>query len=387
MKTNMLACLDDAYTRRTLEEMIRIDSVVGNEKELAEYILGELEGFGVETELDEVEPGRPNVYGRIGGTAKGRRLHFNGHLDTVPVCEGWHTDPFTPVTKDGRMYGLGACDQKAGLACALTLFKALSGSRLQFPGELSFSGVIDEEAYSKGAKALMETDFGECDAIVIGEPYAGDAVKPVPLGLTGKVLYEITVKGHAAHGFRPENGINAIEEAARLVSALDQLPMEDHPDFGRAGTCTLKIEGGYTVYSVVVPDHCRIEINRLLVPGETTDSAVTDMEALVESLDLKAEATVDLKPPRYEPFMVSRSDPLMETFHQVYKEVVGIEPQYAYRRGITDANVYGERNIPCLHLGVPSGNMHQPNEFAPLDWLEPVTRMYALLAMRYLLAG
>jgi acetylornithine deacetylase/succinyl-diaminopimelate desuccinylase-like protein len=364
--------------------MIRINSIVGHEGELANYLHDQLVMLGLDAELHEVEPDRPNVYGRLPGKGPGRHLQFNGHMDTVPVCEGWETDPFTPIIKDGRVYGLGASDQKAGLACALTLFKAVIESGHSFRGELSFSGVIDEEAYSKGAKAMLETDLGECDAIIIGEPYGGDEHKPIPLGLTGKVLYDITVEGHAAHGFRPERGINAIEEAARILAALDKLPMVDHPDFGPGGYSTLKIEGGYTIYAVVVPDRCRVEINRLLVPGETTDTAVADMQALIESLDLAAKVQVGIKPPRYEPFLVSRTDPLMQIFHQAYHEVVGTEPLYAYRRGITDANVYGERNIPCLHLGVPRGNVHQPNEFAPLDWLEPVCRMYALIAARFL---
>lgn len=384
MTQALLSKLDPAYAQHLLEEMVRIDSIVGNEGDLATYIYDQLKKLGLDAELHEVEPDRPNVYARLQGSGPGRRLHFNGHMDTVPVCEGWATDPFTPVIKNGRLYGLGACDQKAGLACAFTLFKAVVESGHPFQGELSFSGVIDEEAYSKGARALLETDLAGCDAIIISEPYAGDEHKPIPLGLTGKVLYDITVQGHAAHGFRPEQGINAIEEAARILAALDKLPMVEHADFGRGSYSTLKIEGGYTIYAVVVPDRCRVEINRLLVPGETTATAIADMEALVESLDLAAKVQVDVKPPRYEPFLVEQTDPLFEVFHQVYQQVVGVEPLYAYRRGITDANVFGERNIPCLHLGVPRGNVHQPNEFAPLDWLEPVCRMYALIAARFL---
>ena len=98
----------------------------------------------------------------------------------------------------------------------------------------------------------------------------------------------------------------------------------------------------------------------------------------------KAEVEVAVKPPKYEPFLVSRSDPFMELFHEVYQEVMGVEPLYAYRPGITDANVFGERKIPCPHLGLPRGNVHQPNEYIALGWLEPVSRMYALLAARYL---
>ena len=385
MFEELAAKLDDPYTIRRLEEMIRIRSVVGEEAELAEYLRRELEALGFRCEMDEVEPDRPNVYGRMAGGRRGRRLMFNGHTDTVPVCEGWETDPFTPVVKEGRMYGLGSCDMKAGLACALTALRAFADSGFEFEGELLFSGVVGEEAYSKGARALLGTGYADCDAIVLCEPFPGDESKPIPLGITGKILYDITVKGRAAHGFSPHLGVNAIEEAARIIASLDRLRMRSHPRFGRGNLCTLKIEGGYRVYSVVVPDSCRFEVNRLLVPGESVDSAVEDMEELVGSLGLEAEVEVGTKPPRYEPFVLRKDEPIMKIFHEVYREVRGVDPLYEYASGITDANVFaGEAGIPCLHLGPRRGGAHQPNEHVPLDWLPPVSEMYALIAARFL---
>jgi len=385
MVQEVLAKLDDSFTMKTLEEMIRINSVVGHENEIADYLRGELEALGLTVETHEVEPGRPNVYARMKGRRKGRRLMFNGHTDTVPVCEGWETDPFTPVLKEGRLHGLGACDMKAGFACGLTAFKAFIDADLAFDGELMFSGVIDEEAHSRGARAMLKTDYAKCDAIVLGEPYPGDESKPIPLGITGKILYDVTVKGRAAHGFAPNLGINAIEEAARIISSLDRMKMRRHPKFGVGNHCTLKIEGGYKVYSVVVPDRCRFEVNRLLVPGESTESAAHDLEDLIKSLNLKAEVEVGTKPPRYEPFILREDEPIMKDFHEVYREVRGVEPIYDYVSGITDANVFaGEAGIPCLHLGPRRGNTHQPNEYVPVDWLPQVSKMYALLFARFL---
>ena len=384
MDDNLLSKLDNDYTLRLLERMIGIDSIVGNEGGLAEYLCGELHAIGLSAELQPVEPGRFNVYARLPGSGPSRRLNFCGHLDTVPVCEGWEHDPFTPVMRDGRLYGLGAADMKGGIACILTVLKAFVDSGYPFDGELSFSGVVDEEAYSKGARAMLETDLAGCDAIILAEPYSGDESRPIPLGITGKVLYELTVRGRAAHGFHPREGINAVEEAARIIAALDRLRLREHPDFGRGNTCTLKIEGGYKVYTVVVPDLCRVEINRLLVPGETTASALEDMEELVASLELQAQVEVHTKPPRYEPFLVSREEPIIEVFHHVYREMLGVEPLYAYRQGITDANVFGERNIPCLHLGPEWGNVHQPDEYVSLEWLERLPSMYARIAAGFL---
>jgi len=331
-----------------------------------------------------VEPGRPNIYARLEGQAPGRRLNFNGHTDTVPVVEGWETDPFTPVEREGRLHGLGSCDMKAGIACTLNMLRAFVESDHCFDGELSFSGVVDEEAYGKGAKAMLKTDYGSVDAIVLAEPYPGDETKPIPLGITGKILYDVHVRGRAAHGFRPHLGVNAIEEASRIIANLDRLDFKVHPDFGKGNYCTLKIEGGYTVYSVVIPERCRFEVNRLLVPGETVETAIGDMERLVGSLGLEAE--VRTKPPRYEAFVMDRGEPIIGVFDEVYREVTGREPLYEYAYGITDANIFaGEGEIPCLHLGPQRGGAHQRNEYVSLDWLPPISKMYALIAARFLM--
>jgi succinyl-diaminopimelate desuccinylase len=377
--------IDDCYTVRKLEEMIVINSVVGQEGELAEYLRGELEALGLRTETQEVEPGRPNVYGRIRGEKRGKRLNFNGHMDTVPVVEGWDTDPFKPVREGDKLHGLGSCDMKAGIASILTMFKAVQDSGHSLRGELSFSGVIDEEAYGKGAKAMLKTDLAKVDAIVLAEPYPGDESKPIPLGITGKILYDVNVKGRAAHGFRPHLGINAVEDAAKIVANLDKLSFLDHPDFRKGNYCTLKFEGGYKVYSVVIPASARFEVNRLLVPGETVQTVIADMERLVKSLNLKSEVEVKTKPPRYEAYVMNRDDPIMQAFDPVYREVMGKAPLYEYAYGITDANIFaGEGHIPCLHLGPRRGGAHEKNEYVSLSCLPSVSRMYAMIADRFL---
>ncbi|UCG03331.1 MAG: M20 family metallopeptidase [Candidatus Heimdallarchaeota archaeon] len=386
MTEELLSKLDLAYTRRLLEDMIRIDSIVGNEGELADYLKNEVEALGLKGELDLVEPGRSNIYARLAGNKPGKRLNFNGHMDTVPVVDGWDTDPFTPVIKDGKIFGLGACDMKAGIACSLNMLRAFIESNYSFNGELSFSGVIDEEAYGKGAKAMLLTDYAKVDAIVIPEPYPGDGVKPIPLGITGKILYDIIVKGKAAHGFRPHLGLNAIEELGIILANLHKLDFKNHPDFGRGNYSTLKIEGGYKdVYSVVVPASARMEVNRLLVPGETVETAIEDMERLVESLDLTAEVEVKIKPPQYEAFVLDRDEPIIRIFDTIYRQIMGHPPLYEYTSGITDANIFsGEANIPCLHLGPPQEVAHQKNEFVLLDELLPLSQMFTLIASKFL---
>jgi len=385
MYEDLLSKLDDSYTVRVLEEMVSIPSVVKEERTLAEYLKERLDELGLETELQEVEPGRPNVYARLKGAGKGKRLNLCGHTDTVPVVEGWDTDPFKPVRRGGRLYGLGSNDMKGGLACALNTIRAFVESGYRFDGELSFSGVVDEEAYGEGAKAMLRTDYGKVDVIVLGEPNNGEEGSEVHLGITGKILYDINVKGKAAHGFSPEEGINAVEEAGLILANLSKLRFKEHPRFGRGNYSTLKIEGGYKVYSVVVPASCRFEVNRLLVPGETVEYAVKDMIRLVKSLNLRSEVEVKTKPPLYAAYEMKEREPIVRLFDEVYRKVVGKAPMYNYSKSITDANTFtSEGGIPCLHLGPKPGGTHQKNEYVELEWLPLVSKMNALVAARFL---
>jgi acetylornithine deacetylase/succinyl-diaminopimelate desuccinylase-like protein len=331
-----------------------------------------------------VHPDRPNIYGKL-RMGDGKRLHFNGHTDTVPVVNGWDTDPFEPVQKGGRLHGLGSCDMKAGIACILNMIRAIVDSDTEFKGELSFSAVIDEEAMGDGAVALLDTDYRNVDAVVLAEPYPADESKPVPLGIVGKLLYDIHVHGTAAHGFTPEQGVNAVEEAGKILANLDKLELREHHKFGKGNYSTLKIEGGYDIYSVLVPAYCRFEVNRLIVPGETIEGAVKDMEKLVESLGLKSSVMVKIKPPRYESFEMDPEEPILKLFHGVYTDVMGIEPLYMYSKSITDANTFaGVGGIPCLHLGPKRGDTHKANEYVPLSWLPPCSEMYTRIALGFL---
>lgn len=376
--------MDHGYTLAKLEEMIKIPSIVGEEKELAHYLQDELDGLGLTTELHEVQLGRPNIYAKLEGSGPGKRLDFNGHTDTVPVVPGWTHDPFTPVKEDGKIYGLGSNDMKGGIASILSMMRAFVDSGHDFKGQLSFSGVIDEEAYGEGAKAMLKTDWGKVDAMVLAEPYSATKYSPTPLGITGKVLYDIYVKGKAAHGFRPQHGINAVEQAGIILANLPKLKIKESKGF-KGNYSTLKIEGGYTVYSVVVPAEARFEVNRLTVPGETVESVIEDMEELVASLNLEAEVEVRTKPPLYASYVMEKTEPIVELFDSIYRDVQGAEPHYEYSSSITDANTFaGEGGIPCIHMGPFAGGPHQKDEYTLIDSIPPVTEIFTRMAARFL---
>lgn len=386
MIEDVLGLLDDKYTVKLSEEMIAIPSVTGDEEALALYIQDKLDSYGMKTELRYVDEGRPNIFGVLNWGKQGKSLNYNAHTDTVPAGDNWLTNPFKAVIKDEKMYGRGACDMKTGIACSLNTIRALANSGVELKGELSFSGVIDQEATDLGAWDMMkDPKWRGLDGIVLTYSYCGDETKPIPLGLTGKLLYNIKLKGKAAHGFRPHLGINAVEDAAKIISNLNMLDLKRHPDFGTGTLCTLKTEGGYQKYSVVVPESARFEVNRLLVPGESIQYALDDMQRLVDTLALKSDVEVDIKPPKYEPYISTKDEPLMKILDSVYRQVLNKAPLYEYAYGITNANIFqGEQGIPCIHIGPQRGGAHQPNEHVKLKWLPPISEIYTRIALEYL---
>ncbi|MEW5922856.1 MAG: M20/M25/M40 family metallo-hydrolase [Candidatus Zixiibacteriota bacterium] len=378
------------YIVNLLKKMISIRSALPHEDPLAAFIADEIRTYGVEPIWHEIAPGRSNVYAFLDFGSGGKSLAFSGHSDTVPAASGWEHDPLSPIIAENRMYGLGAINMKAGLACMMAAFKALAETRKKsnFKGRLGMVVTVDQEGLSAGARAFLKTEYAGCDAMLHAEHFYGDSEKSyLPLAVTGKVLYKLVIKGKAAHAFRPHlGGINAIDDAAAIISRLNTLKMREHPLFGKGTICTLKIEGGYKEYSIVVPEHCEVIITRLTVPGETIDVAVRDMRQLIESLELKSTVDIQTPPPCYEPYVLDERATFVHNFKEVYRRVIGSAPHFAGHRGIVDANVFtGEGNIPTIVFGPKGANHHCAGEYVELQTLLSVARVYEEMARQFLL--
>jgi succinyl-diaminopimelate desuccinylase len=381
----ILAALDSIDVTSLLRDLVAVPSSVGDEGRLAEAVGEMLLADGFDVRYQDVEGSRRNVIGAFRFPSSGPRLMFNGHLDTVAAAAGWESDPLTAVQRDGRLYGLGALDMKGGIAASLAACRALIASGVPRCGSIMFSGVIDEEGCSSGARALVDQGGETVDAIIIGEPCAGTTASPIPTLTPGKVLYRLTVEGIQAHGFMPHEGVNAVEEAARIIASLDRLAQAEHPRLGKGPVSTLKIAGGYREYAVVVPDRCEAIISRMIVPGETSGGCKADLEALIDSLDLDGQATVEMVPPYYAPLETDTSTELFRVFEDVYATEYGRTPTYGPSVVITDASVFsGIGGIPTLVFGPTGSSIHQANEYVDLAALAACARTYALTAARFL---
>lgn len=253
------------------------------EEEVARLAAGWLADWGYAATTTEVAPGRFNVVARRGAeraeadgrAGKAPALLLNGHLDTVGVAG--MDRPFSGRIEEGRLHGRGAADMKAGVACILTAARELA--REETPGELIVALTADEEHASLGMQALASSGV-RADGAVVCEP-TGLAVMPAHKGF---LWVEARVAGRAAHGSRPDEGVDAIARAGHLLTALEdearRLGREtSHPLLGSASVHAGTISGG-TAPSVY-PSRCDLVLERRTLPRETKDGVMAEMEAMV----------------------------------------------------------------------------------------------------------
>ena len=241
------------------------------EEEIAKFIAGFLRRMGADVEMQPVEPGRPNVIGRL--AARGRARHaiaLGPHMDTVSV-RGMTIDPFNPVVRGDRLYGRGSADTKGTLAAFLWAMKRLAAARAtSLNTDIYFTGLMGEESGNDGVKHLVRRGksklSNKLDFAIVGEPTELDIVN----AHKGALWLRIATRGRSCHGATPERGENAIYKMGRIVDWLNRdyaaRLTRRHPLLGRATLNVGTIRGGSKVN--IVPDHCEIEVDHRTLPGE-----------------------------------------------------------------------------------------------------------------------
>jgi len=255
----------------------------GGEQALAEWIANRAEGLGAsDVVLDEVEPGRPNVYARFAGTGD-RVITIDTHLDTVGV-EHMTDDPFDGRIEDGCVWGRGAVDTKASFAIVLSVLEELRAEGKQPVPTVNVVGTVAEEAGGLlGASRYRDwlLEHGDrIDQLIVAEPTLCSPVH----GHKGGVGLEVLVHGHAAHSSKPHLGQNAISAAARIVAAIDaeQERLESlvpETPVGNGTISVLEIEGGLA--RNIIPPACSVYCGRRTAPGEDPDDVFAHLRNLI----------------------------------------------------------------------------------------------------------
>ena len=371
----------------TLAELVRINSVNSSyeggpgEREIATWIRRYFEQRGIEVWEQDVFPGRPNVIARLRGHDSTRRVILEAHTDTVSV-QGMTIQPFEPRIADGKMFGRGACDTKAGLAAMMHAVASLHEEGITPPCEIWLAAAADEEFSYRGVVKLCEGLTGH--AALVAEPTSLRAV----IASKGVLRWRIAVRGKAAHSGKPHLGVNAINHMARIILALEEdhqrLAARVHPMLGPA-TCNVGvIHGGVQVN--FVPDACAIEIDRRLLPGEKIEAVLAHYQELLDGLK-KKHPTLDAI---MEPPMIT--DEALETSAdcapaQLASSVLAEMGQNGELCGVpfsSDASKLSRQGIPSLIIGPGSiDQAHSAVEFVELDQVEEAYVFYRNFIRRF----
>jgi acetylornithine deacetylase len=356
-----------------LSEMVAIESVTpwliptgSGEGALARFIARRLDGTGAEVEIVEVEPGRPNVLARLRGTGGGPTLCVNAHTDTVGFAH-WPDEALVPRLDGDLLYGLGAADDKSGVAAGILTLESLARSGTRLRGDLLVACVADEEGVSIGSEHLARhyRDLGGIDAAIVIEP---QPTEDLVVEHQGFGWIDIICHGVAAHGCVPEIGVDAIAHLAEVITRLHKL---DNAAFvptasrmsGRTVFHTGTISGGtdYATY----PSVATLGIEIGTQPGEHLSDRVAEIEAIFAEIarqepSFRGEVAVRLD---RDPFQAEGHEALQETVAAAMTDVLGHPPTVTGMNGWTDAALMQAAGIPTVLIGATGGNFHTAGEW------------------------
>lgn len=397
-----LACVEDEAIIRFTQGLIRINSVNPNlesgssEADAVDYLYRAGRDAGLQVTIEEVAPGRPNCYCVLPGLEEGIGLALLGHTDTVPFL-GMH-DPLSGEIQDGYIWGRGGVDMKGGLAASIQALMALRRSGVRLRKGVAVWAVIDEESEHRGAYTLEQSKF-QADACIVTEP----SDLRLLLGCKGTAPVRIDLTGVLAHGSNPWLGVNAIEKAARVISALARLePQKIHiPELDMViqGSINVGVIRGGTQYNNVA-DSCSMFLDRRMAPGETQASVLAEIRQLLDTLgaeDPKFKASAEISRPdwHWEPIIrrglnpayTPPGSPVVAAVQDAYRQAMGKDITLGYTHGYMDMDfTVNGLGIPTINFGPgETAYSHTANERLRIADLLAAVRVYILAALR--LAG
>ena len=365
-----------------LSQMIRIPSVNRfgaddpadpAEAGMADFFEDRLTALGLDVDSHPVTDGRRNVWGRLKGAGTGPTILLAGHMDTVGVAG--YDAPFEPAMKDGRIFGRGSCDMKAGLAAYLEVARILIASGETLPGDLVIAGVIDEEHAMRGSVHLG-INGPKVDCAIVAEP-TQLALCPAH---KGQILMTLRTTGVSAHSSMPDKGVNAIYHMGAVLGALQNYAQTlstrtPDPFCGAPSFSVGVIRGGDNACSV--PDFCEIDIDRRTIPGETFESVMAELSAVMD--DVQATCP-DLKYSFEAPFLnlppldTARNAPIMQALQSACAQVLGLPSPVQVFPGSTDAPNF---NCPTVICGAGDlAQCHSLNEYIEIDQIKDAVHIY-----------
>ncbi|MFI7249058.1 M20 family metallopeptidase [Micromonospora chalcea] len=388
--------VDEQAVVSLTQDLVRIpstwDAAQGrSEQPVAELVAQVMRGFGWRPEVTEVVPGRPNVVAVVEGGLPGPTLMFEGHTDVVTEGspEEWTVDPFGGDIVDGRLYGRGSADMKAGVAAMIHAARAveLAGP---FPGRIVVAALVDEEGQMLGAKHFTTTALArEVDAAIICEPEAEEICAVAK----GAVRLLVTCTGKMAHGAMPQHGRNPVPAVAELVAALGRFQKElqadpgEHEHLGLTFLTPTVLDAGSADQLNVIPGRAVLGVDCRTVPGVDHAALAARVRADADAIGARHGVSFAVEVVDDRPCAVTPEDhPISLAVADAHRAVTGTAPVFGGVPGATDGTIlWRDSGIPNVVYGPgPKWIAHQPDEYVEVDDIVRKTKVYAEAALAFL---
>ncbi len=350
------------------EKLLRYRSITPNDDGAMDFIEGYLDEF--ESIYFEKE-GVKNLF-LYKKFSKGDHLCFAGHVDVVPAGDGWKSDPFEPLIKDGRITARGTQDMKSGVCAFL---KACKDTK-DFNGTLSVLLTSDEEGDAKYGtiemiRKLKSIDFLP-DYVIVAEPTCekvfGDAIKIGRRGSINGIIEKIGTQGHAAY---PEKAKNPIHKVAQVLPHMAGVNLDEGDEnFSPSQFVIIDIRAGMEVTNVT-PGKLKMMFN----VRNSTKTTKEDVEAFVHKYFKEMDYTLVLNQSA-KPFVTNRDSKVVQKVHESIEAVTGIDAKYSTAGGTSDARFFGEFGIDTVEFGVLNDTIHAPNESTSIDEVKALYEVF-----------
>jgi succinyl-diaminopimelate desuccinylase len=348
----------------------------GQEQECAHYLAGLLEQAGLALELHEFAPGRPSMVARLRGTSDLKPLAFTGHLDVVPLGEkAWSAPPFAADINDGKLFGRGSSDMKAGVAAFVAAVVA-EARRNTLRRGITLVITAGEETGCEGAFHLAKVGaLGPAELLIVAEPSSNLPV----IAHKGSVRLRISAKGRTAHSSMPELGDNAIYKIADWIRRIEALEFNEHahPLLGRTTASVTTVSGGQNINSV--PDSAAFTVDFRTVPSHDHGELVAHIRRLCGD-----EASIDVVTD-FKGFATAPDDTATEPLMSILEGRMGHRPSPAGAPYFTDASalVPGFDNVATVVIGPgEAAQCHQTDEFCYVHRIDEAFEIYGELIRR-----
>lgn len=371
------------------QELIKAPSYSGKEDKVVEVIKRAFDKLGFdESFVDEYG----NVIGKIKGKKPGKKILFDGHIDTVPVPDEskWKFGPFDGTISDGKLYGRGTSDMKGQVGAMISACSYFAKDcDKDFEGEIYVAGVVHEECF-EGIAARKISEAVKPDYVVIGEC----SELNLKIGQRGRGEIVVETFGKPAHSANPDKGINAVYKMATVIQEINKLEPPVHPVLGKGILELVDIKSAPYPGASVVPEYCRATYDRRLLVGETMESVIKPLQELADKL-MESDSQMKIKisysfgkemcytgnvieGERFFPgWLYDKEDEFTQIAYKGLKSV-GLNPEITQYSFCTNGSHYaGEAKIPTIGFGPSRENLaHTIDEHIEIDQLIKGTEGY-----------